>query len=317
MGKIIDISEHQGVIDFSKLKGEVDLAIIRVQYGSRKIDARYKEYVAECKKYGIPFGHYAYARFVNVEDAKVEAKDFLQRADKDAKFLVIDVEEVTTKNPADLVPATQAFIDYLKQAGVQKVGLYTGHHFYKQCGMGKVKADFLWIPRYSKNDGTPQTKPDFPCDIWQYTDKGKIAGIEGYVDLNMLTGSKPLEYFTEEDVKKPAPAPTQNKPVTQSKPQSKPAAKPTPKPQSKPQPKPQPKQQPKVINGIKVVGEIQIVNVKKAAYICDKPSQKSKNLGIAPLGSKLSISGSVDDWWEVIYQGKRAYVNEKFGNRVK
>ena len=297
VGKIIDISEHQGVIDFAKLKNEVDLVIIRVQYGSQKIDKRYKEYVAECKKYGIPFGHYAYACFVSVEDAKVEAKDFLQRADKDAKFLVVDVEEVTTKNPADLVPATQAFIDYLKQAGVQKVGLYTGHHFYKQYGMDKVKADFLWIPRYGKNDGTPDKKPDFPCDIWQYTDKGKIAGINGYVDLNMLIGSKPLEYFTgkgsvkQQSVSKPAPAP-------------------------KPTPKPQPKQ-PKVINGIKVVGEIQIVNVEKSAYICDKPSQKSKNLGIAPLGSRLPIVGSVDGWWEVIYQGKRAYVNEKFGKRVK
>ena len=294
VGKIIDISEHQGVIDFAKLKNEVDLVIIRVQYGSQKIDKRYKEYVAECKKYGIPFGHYAYACFVSVEDAKVEAKDFLQRADKDAKFLVVDVEEVTTKNPADLVPATQAFIDYLKQAGVQKVGLYTGHHFYKQYGMSKVKADFLWIPRYGKNDGTPNEKPDFPCDIWQYTDKGKIAGINGYVDLNMLIGSKPLEYFTGKDTVK-----------QQSLSKLAPAPKPTPK------------QQPKVINGIKVVGEIQIVNVEKAAYICDKPSQKSKNLGIAPLGSRLPIAGSVDDWWEVIYQGKRAYVNEKFGKRVK
>ena len=294
MGKIIDISEHQGVIDFAKLKNEVDLVIIRVQYGSQKIDKRYKEYVAECKKYGIPFGHYAYACFVSVEDAKVEAKDFLQRADKDAKFLVVDVEEVTTKNPADLVPATQAFIDYLKQAGVQKVGLYTGHHFYKQYGMNKVKADFLWIPRYGKNDGTPNEKPDFPCDIWQYTDKGKIAGIKGYVDLNMLIGSKPLEYFTGKDTVK-----------QQSLSKLAPAPKPTPK------------QQPKVINGIKVVGEIQIVNVEKAAYICDIPSQKSKNLGIAPLGSRLPIAGSVDGWWEVIYQGKHAYVNEKFGKMVK
>lgn len=294
VGKIIDISEHQGVIDFAKLKNEVDLVIIRVQYGSQKIDKRYKEYVAECKKYGIPFGHYAYACFVSVEDAKVEAKDFLQRADKDAKFLVVDVEEVTTKNPADLVPATQAFIDYLKQAGVQKVGLYTGHHFYKQYGMNKVKADFLWIPRYGKNDGTPNEKPDFPCDIWQYTDKGKIAGIKGYVDLNMLIGSKPLEYFTGKDTVK-----------QQSLSKLAPAPKPTPK------------QQPKVINGIKVVGEIQIVNVEKAAYICDIPSQKSKNLGIAPLGSRLPIAGSVDGWWEVIYQGKHAYVNEKFGKMVK
>lgn len=198
MGKIADISKWQGTIDFSKAKNELDLAIIRVQYGSTTIDAKYKEYVAGCKKYGIPFGHYAYARFVNIADAKVEARDFLARADKDAKFLVVDVEEQTCKKVSDLVPATQAFIDYLKANSNKKVGLYTGHSFYKTYGMNRVKADFLWIPRYASNDIgalSNSVKPSMDCDIWQYTQCGKLAGVAGKVDLNVLTGSKSLEWF--------------------------------------------------------------------------------------------------------------------------
>ncbi|GAA3328794.1 hypothetical protein GCM10020331_074220 [Ectobacillus funiculus] len=104
---------------------------------------KYKEFAAGCKTYNIPFGHYAYCRFVSINDAIVEAKDFISRADKAAKiFLVADVEEMTTRNPADLIPATQAFIDTCKAAG-WKVGLYTGHSFYQQYGMNRVRADFF------------------------------------------------------------------------------------------------------------------------------------------------------------------------------
>lgn len=192
MGKIVDFSHHQGAVDWSKAKAELDLAIIRVQYGSKSIDTKYKEYIDGCKKYGIPFGLYAYARFVSVSDAITEAKDFLSRIDKDAKFLVIDVEEVTTKNPSDLVPATQAFIDYCKQNSGKKVGLYTGHAFYKEQHMDRVKADFLWIPRYGS------TKPEMDCDLWQFTDKGQLAGVSANVDMSQLTGRKPFSFFIGE-----------------------------------------------------------------------------------------------------------------------
>jgi GH25 family lysozyme M1 (1,4-beta-N-acetylmuramidase) len=218
-GKIVDFSHHQGNVDFKAAKADgLELAIIRVQYGSTTIDRKYKEYVTSCKANGIPFGHYAYARFVSVADAIQEAKDFVFRADKAAKFLVVDVEELTTSKD-QIVAATQAFIDYCKGQGF-KVGLYTGHHFYKPYNMDQVKADFLWIPRYGSDNGQPTVKPDYPCDLWQFTQKGKIAGVAGYVDLNQLNGSKPLSYFIGED--KPGQA--------------------APKPQPTPQPAPKPAQ---------------------------------------------------------------------------
>lgn len=208
MGHIVDISKHQGEIDWAKASKEIDLAIIRVQYGSTTIDSKYKEYVAECKKYGIPFGFYAYCRFVSVRDAEVEAKDFLNRIDKEAKFLVADVEEVTTYNAAELVPATQKFIDVCK-AGGYKTGLYSGQYFYTSKGMAGVRADFLWIARYSDN------APVIPYDLWQYTDKGKVAGItQNTVDLNKLAPNRDLGYFIGyPKVEAPAPAPVIPKPV--------------------------------------------------------------------------------------------------------
>lgn len=71
------------------------------------------------------------------------------------------------------------------------------------------------------------------------------------------------------------------------------------------------------INGIPVLGRIRIVNVANAAYICDRPSSsKSKNLDVAKKGSEWPIAGSVPGWYEIIYKGRRAYVNAKYGQRI-
>lgn len=195
MSKIVDVSHHQGIIDFKKLKNDAALVIIRVQYGTTTIDKKKDYNIAQCKNYGIPFGLYAYGLFTDVEDAKVEAKNFLKRGDNESKFWVLDTEDDTisacgTKNVA---AASQAFIDVLKDAG-KKTGFYVANHRVGSYGLSNVKADFRWIPRYS---GTSQAglKPVYSCDLWQYTDKGKVDGVTGNVDLSVLNGSKTLSWF--------------------------------------------------------------------------------------------------------------------------
>nr|WP_283175717.1 GH25 family lysozyme [Lysinibacillus sp. Bpr_S20] len=166
IGKIIDISHHQGDIDWSKASKEVDLAIIRTQYGTSTIDRKYVRNIAECKKYKVPYGVYIYVTFTNKATALAQAKDFYERAKgHNPLFYVVDVEESFGANSKNIQEGTQAFIDYLKDKGV-KVGLYTGHHFYKPYKMDTVKNyDFLWIPRYSGTSAMGK-KPDYACDLW-------------------------------------------------------------------------------------------------------------------------------------------------------
>jgi len=124
----------------------------------------------------------------------------------------------------------------------------------------------------------------------------------------------PKPVVVKVDVVKPA---SEVKPTV--KPISKPIVKPATKPIVKPKPvvvKPKPKPKPKA-ESIKKIGTIKIINVSNAAIICDVPSStKSQNIGLAPIGSRLPISGSVSGWFEVIYKGKRDYVNEKYGRLV-
>ncbi|MBC6972572.1 N-acetylmuramoyl-L-alanine amidase [Bacillus sp. Xin] len=189
MGYIVDISKWNGNIDWSVAAPQLDWVIARVQDGSTYVDPMYKSYVTSMKNYGVPFGNYAFCRFVSIADAKKEAQDFWNRGDKSATVWVADVE---VKTMDDMRAGTQAFIDELRRLGAGKIGLYVAHQMYEPFGMDKVNTDFVWIPRYGGN------KPAFPCDIWQYTDKGNVSGI-GTCDLNQLVGGKPLSWFTGED----------------------------------------------------------------------------------------------------------------------
>ncbi|WP_144559944.1 GH25 family lysozyme [Bacillus thuringiensis] len=186
MGHIVDISKWNDNINWPVAKQHLDFVIARVQDGSNYVDPLYKGYVQAMKQHGIPFGNYAFCRFVSVEDAKVEARDFWNRGDKNATVWVADVE-VKTMN--DMKAGTQAFIDELRRLGARKVGLYVGHHMYAPFGMANVNSDFVWIPRYGGN------KPEYPCDIWQYTETGNVPGI-GKCDINSLIGNKSLSWFT-------------------------------------------------------------------------------------------------------------------------
>ncbi|MEB9454448.1 GH25 family lysozyme [Bacillus anthracis] len=190
MGHIVDISKWNGNINWDVAAPQLDLAICRVQYGSNKVDEWYQRYVAKLEQHGVPHAAYAYGCYISVNDAIVEADDFMARTSPNAKFLVLDVEDDTLQSCGanNLAKASQAFIDRCKSRG-WKVGLYVSHHMYNKYGLDGVKADFLWIPRYGGN------KPAYPCDIWQYTETGNVPGI-GKCDLNSLIGSKSLSWFT-------------------------------------------------------------------------------------------------------------------------
>lgn len=200
MGNIADISKWNGNINWPLAKQYLDFVIARVQDGSNYVDPLYKGYVQSMKQHNIPFGNYAFCRFVSIADAKKEAQDFWNRGDKSATVWVADVE---VKTMEDMRAGAQAFIDELRRLGAKKVGLYVGHHMYEPFGMANVKSDFVWIPRYGGN------KPAYPCDIWQYTETGNVPGI-GKCDLNELIGSKPLSWFTVAATQESVQAPKQN-----------------------------------------------------------------------------------------------------------
>lgn len=196
--KIADVSVYQDTINWEKARQELELVIFRASIGMNS-DKKYHTYAAEC---GIPFGVYHYFKAGNAEDAKKEATFFYNNAiinDLKPLFFCLDIEYSTqTSSTTKIVCETAR--DTLKKLGAKKIGLYIGQSRYPYIKDIIDTFDFIWIPRYGKDTGYANEayKPIYPCDIWQYTSKGSVAGIKTNVDLNQLCGNKDLNWYLSE-----------------------------------------------------------------------------------------------------------------------
>lgn len=197
MGHIIDISHHQAPssINYDKLAKQVDLVIIRTQYGSNLTDRHYKTHHREFQKRGVPTAAYAWVRGVSNRDMEVEATDFYNRTIQfNPTFWFLDVEEQSMGN---MLLGVKAYAEKLRSLGAKKVGVYIAHHLYTKFNLDMDDFDAVWIPHYGKNNGKPTSKPKFKCDLHQYTDCGRLDGYSGNLDLNRIISNKSLSYFTD------------------------------------------------------------------------------------------------------------------------
>lgn len=192
VGKIIDVSEWQGVIDFNAIKADgVGFVIIRVQSGSTHQDMKYMENIHKAQTAGLKYAVYAYAQYISDSDAKTEATDFYNRTQtavgSGAKpvFYMIDCEEQSASN---MRTATQSWNAQMSALGVSATNqvAYIANHLYDQFNIDVAKFGSIVVPSYGANDGTiaNSTKPTHPYDLWQYTSVGKVNGISGNVDMN-------------------------------------------------------------------------------------------------------------------------------------
>ncbi|MBR2226753.1 MAG: peptidoglycan-binding protein [Bacteroidales bacterium] len=192
---IIDISKWQGDINFDKLKENVALVIVRASCGSDE-DRKFEVYAKAMKERSIPFGVYGYSYAGDVAKAKDEAQKIVKYASPyKPLFYAIDAEEAKLNQET-----ITAYAKELRVQGAERVGCYVAHNHYKDYGYDAIRSlfNFTWIPRYGKNDGTisGSKKPDWTCDLWQYTSTGSIPGIQGNVDMNVITGEgKSLGWF--------------------------------------------------------------------------------------------------------------------------
>lgn len=197
MPTIIDISHHQNPakMDYDALAKQVDVVIIRTQYGSQVLDKHYETHHQAFQKRNIPTAAYAWVRGVNVADMKKEAADFYERTKNfRPTFWFLDVEEKSMKN---MRQGVSAYLQKLRSLGAEKIGVYIAHHHYQDFNLKLNEADAVWLPHYGTNNGKINSQPKFPCDIHQYTDKGRLKGYAGPLDLNRLTGNKKITCFTE------------------------------------------------------------------------------------------------------------------------
>ena len=186
--KGIDVSKWQGTIDWKKVsKEDIDFVMIRSSYGYEDTDPKLKANVKGCEKYDIDYGfyHYTYAR--NVSEAKKEAKYFLKTIKKYSPDypIVLDIEEafynkMSKKKVTDIVVT---FMEELENAGYYAM-IYSSPSFINDnLEASRIKDYDIWIACWGDKEKL-NTYYDGHYGMWQYTDEGRINGIDEDVDLN-------------------------------------------------------------------------------------------------------------------------------------
>lgn len=190
MLKGIDVSKHQGTINWEKVKADgIKFAMLRAGYGKNNIDAQFKRNAKECNRLGIPFGVYWFSYAYTEEMAKKEA-EYCLAAIKGYKVeypvcfdLEYDTVSYAKKNGVTITKAlatkfTKAFCGKVETAGYYAMNYANKDYLTNYFDASLLKLYDLWYARYtSKNDREN-------VGIWQYTSSGKVNGISGNVDMN-------------------------------------------------------------------------------------------------------------------------------------
>ncbi len=184
----IDVSKHNGDIDWKKVKnsGDVDFAILRAGFGKLAIqrDAQFKRNYAGCKENGIPVGAYWYSYAHSVAEIQQEARVFLDViSGRQFEFPVyLDFEEESQfrlgKNTCSAI--AEAFLEIVEKAGYF-VGIYSSKSGLENYIDASIRKKYsVWVAHVN----VQKTSYSMPFDMWQYSWKGRIDSISGDVDCN-------------------------------------------------------------------------------------------------------------------------------------
>lgn len=193
--KGIDVSKYQAQIDWEKVKADgVDYAIIRLGfrgYGSGQIvlDETYEKHIEGALAAGVDVGVYFFTQAITIEEAIEEAEYVLEHiAPYTVNYpIVIDVEKVADNSGRmnligveDRTNIVKAFCDRIEEAGYESMIYGNMEMFATMLNYEVLEGYDKWYAFYSDQLYFP-----YEYKMWQYTENGKVDGIEGDVDLNI------------------------------------------------------------------------------------------------------------------------------------
>ena len=191
----IDISSHQGDIDWDKVKATgIDFVMIRTGYrgysrGRIITDEKFEENIKAATAAGLKVGVYFFSQALTTSEAEEEAAQVLEAIrGYDIRYpIVFDWEPVEEEGArsqdADGTLITECAAAFCKK--ISKAGYTAGIYFnksqaYSFYDLEQLSGYEFWLAEYQL---VPSLYYDF--DMWQYTCEGTIDGIETNVDVNL------------------------------------------------------------------------------------------------------------------------------------
>lgn len=193
--KGIDVSKFQGTIDWEAVAEDgVEFAFLRVAYrgyGTGKMveDSTFEDNMQGALDAGIHPGAYIYSQAIDEDEIREEAEIVISKLEPFGVKcpIVFDVEKTVDStgrmnqlSVEERTNLTLLFCQIVEEAGYKPI-------VYHNLEMGSLMLDIETLEQYDKWLAYYNGDMYYPYaySIWQYTDKGKVNGIKGNVDMNI------------------------------------------------------------------------------------------------------------------------------------
>ena len=191
----IDVSKYQTGINWTKVKNAgINFVMIRCGYrgyGSGVLveDPMYRSHISGAKAAGLRVGVYFFSQAVNEAEAVEEASMAVSLAKKyginmpiaiDSEYAAGGRGRADGLSKSARTAVTKAFCDTVKSAGYTPMVYASKSWFSDHLNVSALSGYRIWVAHYSDKCGYTGT-----YHIWQNTDKGKVDGVPGYVDMNI------------------------------------------------------------------------------------------------------------------------------------
>ena len=195
MIKGIDVSEHNGIIDFNKVKESgIDFVIIRLGWIGNKenhtLDKKFKTNYKNAKANGLKVGLYVFNYCNSIESIISGTNWVLEQIEglELEKPIFIDMEDDVSQTPLlssfgkeTLTEVAKKFCIMLEEKG-KTAGVYANLDWFKNyLNITDLEKYKIWLAEWTTLD---KHSASFDVDLWQYTSSGKVNGISGNVDMN-------------------------------------------------------------------------------------------------------------------------------------
>lgn len=193
----IDVSENQHWIDWESVaKDGIEFAMIRLGYrgateGDMYVDEYFEANMAGAEAVGIDRGIYFFSQAKTPDEAIEEADFVLEHLgdrqlqypiayDSEERIIGVSESRTTGLEKAEMTAIADAFYQRIADAGYE-VLIYGNAHDMSRYRRSSLDNKEVWWAEYGV--AAPTNKLDIV--LWQYTNVGHVAGIEGDVDMNL------------------------------------------------------------------------------------------------------------------------------------
>ena len=187
--KGIDVSEHQGQINWEVVKNNIKFAILRIGWIGNKnnhtMDKEFERNYNECKRLGIPVGGYIY-NYCNAENTVENGTNWILEKINGKSFdlpIFLDMEDNSLQDLGieKLTNICMTFANIMEDTNYN-FGIYANLNWFNNyLNLNKLKNCKKWLAQWTESENH---SAKFNVDLWQYSSEGEIEGINGNVDMN-------------------------------------------------------------------------------------------------------------------------------------